>query len=82
MEMVSFSQIVPFSILGNGKVFILLFFGLVFFFFHNLNPQFTNLGAIQCTQCEGKGVNTKDHFNGQFKAGGLCWLCRYLVIFL
>ncbi|XP_023739338.1 protein BUNDLE SHEATH DEFECTIVE 2, chloroplastic isoform X1 [Lactuca sativa] len=33
-------------------------------------------GAIQCTQCEGKGVNTKDHFNGQFKAGGLCWLCR------
>ncbi|XP_023739339.1 protein BUNDLE SHEATH DEFECTIVE 2, chloroplastic isoform X2 [Lactuca sativa] len=38
-------------------------------------------GAIQCTQCEGKGVNTKDHFNGQFKAGGLCWLCRKLFFF-
>lgn len=33
-------------------------------------------GAIQCTQCKGKGVNSQDHFNGQFKAGGLCWLCR------
>ncbi|XP_071697064.1 protein BUNDLE SHEATH DEFECTIVE 2, chloroplastic-like [Rutidosis leptorrhynchoides] len=29
-------------------------------------------GAIQCTQCEGKGVNSKDHFDGQYKAGGLC----------
>ncbi|KAI3771655.1 hypothetical protein L6452_02821 [Arctium lappa] len=33
-------------------------------------------GAIQCTQCKGNGVNSQDHFNGQFKAGGLCWLCR------
>ncbi|KAF3955409.1 hypothetical protein ACB098_01G308300 [Castanea mollissima] len=33
-------------------------------------------GAKLCTQCEGSGVNTVDHFNGQFKAGGLCWLCR------
>ncbi|XP_068638699.1 protein BUNDLE SHEATH DEFECTIVE 2, chloroplastic [Aristolochia californica] len=33
-------------------------------------------GAILCTQCEGTGVNSVDHFNGQFKAGGLCWLCR------
>ncbi|KMT02872.1 hypothetical protein BVRB_8g194500 [Beta vulgaris subsp. vulgaris] len=33
-------------------------------------------GAKVCTQCEGGGVNTQDHYNGQFKAGGLCWLCR------
>lgn len=33
-------------------------------------------GAVLCTQCLGSGVNSKDHFNGQFKAGGLCWLCR------
>ncbi|KAF7838721.1 uncharacterized protein G2W53_007203 [Senna tora] len=33
-------------------------------------------GAIACTQCKGTGVNSEDHFNGQFKAGGLCWLCR------
>ncbi|KAL5200522.1 hypothetical protein ABZP36_021725 [Zizania latifolia] len=33
-------------------------------------------GALQCTQCKGSGVNSVDHFNGQFKAGGLCWLCR------
>lgn len=38
-------------------------------------------GAIQCTQCKGTGVNSVDHFNGQFKAGGLCWLCRYLTNF-
>ena len=23
-------------------------------------------------------MNSQDHFNGQFKAGGLCWLCRYV----
>ncbi|TYG97844.1 hypothetical protein ES288_A10G069800v1 [Gossypium darwinii] len=33
------------------------------------------LGAKQCSQCKGTGVNSVDHFNGQFKAGGLCWLC-------
>ncbi|KAA3476920.1 chaperone protein DnaJ-like [Gossypium australe] len=33
-------------------------------------------GAKQCSQCKGTGVNSVDHFNGQFKAGGLCWLCR------
>ncbi|XP_073307750.1 protein BUNDLE SHEATH DEFECTIVE 2, chloroplastic-like isoform X2 [Primulina huaijiensis] len=33
-------------------------------------------GAKQCTQCKGNGINSVDHFNGQFKAGGLCWLCR------
>ncbi|KAL3535859.1 hypothetical protein ACH5RR_004320 [Cinchona calisaya] len=33
-------------------------------------------GAILCKQCKGSGVNSVDHFNGQFKAGGLCWLCR------
>ncbi|KAG8652056.1 protein BUNDLE SHEATH DEFECTIVE 2, chloroplastic [Manihot esculenta] len=33
-------------------------------------------GAIACSQCKGTGVNSVDHFNGQFKAGGLCWLCR------
>jgi len=33
-------------------------------------------GAIACTQCKGDGVNSVDHFNGQYKAGGLCWLCR------
>ncbi|XP_012078782.1 protein BUNDLE SHEATH DEFECTIVE 2, chloroplastic [Jatropha curcas] len=33
-------------------------------------------GAKICSQCKGTGVNSVDHFNGQFKAGGLCWLCR------
>ncbi|XP_015578020.1 protein BUNDLE SHEATH DEFECTIVE 2, chloroplastic isoform X3 [Ricinus communis] len=33
-------------------------------------------GALLCSQCKGTGVNSVDHFNGQFKAGGLCWLCR------
>nr|AFK48738.1 unknown [Lotus japonicus] len=33
-------------------------------------------GAILCTQCRGNGVNLVDHFNGRYKAGGLCWLCR------
>ncbi|TYH57529.1 hypothetical protein ES332_D08G096200v1 [Gossypium tomentosum] len=33
-------------------------------------------GAKQCSQCKGTGFNSVDHFNGQFKAGGLCWLCR------
>ncbi|KAL3623990.1 hypothetical protein CASFOL_032806 [Castilleja foliolosa] len=33
-------------------------------------------GAKVCTQCQGNGVNLADHFNGQFKAGALCWLCR------
>ena len=38
-------------------------------------PRFS--GAVQCAQCQGTGVNSEDHFNGRFKAGGLCWLCRY-----
>ncbi|XP_058113244.1 protein BUNDLE SHEATH DEFECTIVE 2, chloroplastic [Magnolia sinica] len=33
-------------------------------------------GAVLCSQCQGTGVNSVDHFNGQFKAGGICWLCR------
>ncbi|KAJ3692238.1 hypothetical protein LUZ60_012588 [Juncus effusus] len=33
-------------------------------------------GAMQCTQCLGTGVNSEEHFNGRFKVGGLCWLCR------
>ncbi|KAI3446945.1 hypothetical protein Pfo_003610 [Paulownia fortunei] len=33
-------------------------------------------GAKKCSQCQGTGVNSVDHFNGQFKAGALCWLCR------
>ncbi|CAA0839397.1 DnaJ/Hsp40 cysteine-rich domain superfamily protein [Striga hermonthica] len=33
-------------------------------------------GAKKCTQCQGTGVNSVDHFNGQFKAGNMCWLCR------
>ncbi|XP_009786669.1 protein BUNDLE SHEATH DEFECTIVE 2, chloroplastic-like [Nicotiana tabacum] len=33
-------------------------------------------GAVSCSQCKGTGVNSVDHFNGRFKAGGLCWLCR------
>lgn len=32
-------------------------------------------GAVQCSQCKGSGVNSVDHFNGQFKAGASCWLC-------
>lgn len=26
-------------------------------------------------------MNLIDHFNGQFKAGGLCWLCRFATSF-
>lgn len=33
-------------------------------------------GAVACSQCHGGGVNTEDHFNGRFKAGSTCWLCR------
>ncbi|KAG8486955.1 hypothetical protein CXB51_020467 [Gossypium anomalum] len=33
-------------------------------------------GAKQCSQCKRTRVNSVDHFNGQFKASGLCWLCR------
>ncbi|XP_024018691.1 uncharacterized protein LOC21389016 isoform X2 [Morus notabilis] len=33
-------------------------------------------GAVACSQCKGTGVNSVDHFNGQFKAGAICWLCR------
>ncbi|KAK1305607.1 hypothetical protein QJS10_CPA10g00355 [Acorus calamus] len=33
-------------------------------------------GAKVCTQCEGSGANSIDHFNGRFKAGAVCWLCR------
>ncbi|KAG8376004.1 hypothetical protein BUALT_Bualt09G0017900 [Buddleja alternifolia] len=33
-------------------------------------------GCKKCTQCQGSGVNIVDHFNGQFKAGAMCWLCR------
>ncbi|KAK6941647.1 hypothetical protein RJ641_027024 [Dillenia turbinata] len=44
---------------------------------HSVLCTFTKLtGAIQCSECKGSGVNSIDHFNGQFKAGGLCWLCR------
>ncbi|ESR64176.1 hypothetical protein CICLE_v10009876mg [Citrus x clementina] len=39
-------------------------------------PDCDGNGAKQCSQCKGNGVNSVDHFNGQFKAGGLCWLCR------
>ncbi|KAJ7978916.1 Chaperone DnaJ [Quillaja saponaria] len=37
-------------------------------------------GAILCSQCKGTGVNSVDHFNGQFKAGGLCWLCSHVSL--
>ncbi|CAM8929005.1 unnamed protein product [Rhodiola kirilowii] len=33
-------------------------------------------GAVVCSQCKGTGVNSEDHFNGRFKAGAICWLCR------
>ncbi|XP_057768175.1 protein BUNDLE SHEATH DEFECTIVE 2, chloroplastic [Salvia miltiorrhiza] len=33
-------------------------------------------GNKKCGQCLGKGVNSVDHFNGQYKAGASCWLCR------
>uniref|UniRef100_A0A7N0TDT5 BSD2 cysteine rich domain-containing protein n=1 Tax=Kalanchoe fedtschenkoi TaxID=63787 RepID=A0A7N0TDT5_KALFE len=39
-------------------------------------PNCEGNGAVACSQCKGAGVNSVDHFNGQFKAGGLCWLCR------
>ena len=39
-------------------------------------PDCDGNGAKQCSQGKGTGVNSVDHFNGQFKAGGSCWLCR------
>ncbi|PNT61475.1 hypothetical protein BRADI_5g15612v3, partial [Brachypodium distachyon] len=33
-------------------------------------------GAIACGQCKGSGVDSEDHFNGRFKEGAMCWLCR------
>ncbi|CAI5930626.1 unnamed protein product [Closterium sp. NIES-64] len=33
-------------------------------------------GAVQCKQCQGGGVNLEDHFQGRFKKGTSCWLCR------
>eukprot|EP00271_Cylindrocystis_brebissonii_P005999 TRINITY_DN184_c0_g1_i1.p1 TRINITY_DN184_c0_g1~~TRINITY_DN184_c0_g1_i1.p1 ORF type:complete len:159 (-),score=18.57 TRINITY_DN184_c0_g1_i1:358-834(-) len=33
-------------------------------------------GAVACSQCEGTGLNSVDHFEGRFKAGATCWLCR------
>ncbi|KZV18885.1 hypothetical protein F511_31724 [Dorcoceras hygrometricum] len=33
-------------------------------------------GNKACGQCKGSGINSVDHFDGQFKAGGICWLCR------
>lgn len=27
-------------------------------------------------------MNLIDHFNGQFKAGALCWLCRFATSYL
>ncbi|XP_022143000.1 uncharacterized protein LOC111012989 [Momordica charantia] len=41
-----------------------------------LCPDCEGNGAVNCSQCKGTGVNSEDHFNGRFKAGGLCWLCR------
>ncbi|PKI75748.1 hypothetical protein CRG98_003891 [Punica granatum] len=40
--------------------------------------QSAKINSIVCADCEGNGtgVNSVDHFNGQFKAGGICWLCR------
>lgn len=43
-------------------------------------PFYANLGAIQCSQCKGNGINSEDHFDGRFKAGGLCWLCRFFIL--
>lgn len=33
-------------------------------------------GAVACNQCKGEGLNLEDHFQGRFKAGATCWLCR------
>ncbi|KAG7030389.1 hypothetical protein SDJN02_08736, partial [Cucurbita argyrosperma subsp. argyrosperma] len=35
----------------------------------------SSYSAVLCSQCKGTGVNSVDHFNGQFKAGSICWLC-------
>lgn len=40
------------------------------------------VGAKQCGQCEGGGINIVDHYDGRFKAGASCWLCRYIVIII
>jgi len=37
---------------------------------------------VACSQCKGGGVNLIDHFNGQFKAGALCWLCRFATSYI
>eukprot|EP00249_Psilotum_nudum_P002181 c15077_g1_i1 orf=95-580(-) len=39
-------------------------------------PQCDGNGVVSCSQCKGSGINSVDHFNGRFKAGTSCWLCR------
>ncbi|KAL8497978.1 hypothetical protein ACS0TY_021358 [Phlomoides rotata] len=41
-----------------------------------LCPDCEGNGAKTCGQCEGGGVNLVDHYDGRFKAGTSCWLCR------
>ncbi|GJP71395.1 hypothetical protein CLOP_g2230 [Closterium sp. NIES-67] len=41
-----------------------------------LCPDCDGNGAVQCRQCQGGGVNLEDHFQGRFKKGTVCWLCR------
>nr|ABK21437.1 unknown [Picea sitchensis]ABR17166.1 unknown [Picea sitchensis] len=41
-----------------------------------LCPDCDGNGMVACSQCKGNGVNSVDHFNGRFKAGATCWLCR------
>ncbi|KAG8500870.1 hypothetical protein CXB51_002886 [Gossypium anomalum] len=44
-----------------------------FYYSKTTNRQIITSFYIQLPRT---GVNSVDHFNGQFKAGGLCWLCR------
>eukprot|EP00242_Pyramimonas_sp_CCMP2087_P015748 CAMPEP_0198209038 /NCGR_PEP_ID=MMETSP1445-20131203/12362_1 /TAXON_ID=36898 /ORGANISM="Pyramimonas sp., Strain CCMP2087" /LENGTH=162 /DNA_ID=CAMNT_0043882665 /DNA_START=84 /DNA_END=572 /DNA_ORIENTATION=- len=33
-------------------------------------------GDVDCSKCDGTGVNAEDVFGGRFKKGDNCWLCR------
>lgn len=64
----------PFNVDTMHPLLIVLSSFVLCFYLQLFDCKFT--GAIVCTQCEGRGVNSVDHFNGRFKAGALCWLCR------
>lgn len=79
MSSISCVNVCPEAVFHNDMVHLLRPHSLITFLLLYLMWTLIGIsaGSKVCTQCEGSGVNSVDHFNGQFKAGALCWLCRY-----